>query len=145
MNSLKNLTAVANALTAIAQGATNNQNGTMGMKIRCHYKGFETSVSKERKDLEMERTKFKLTNQFDKQRETEEKIAKIPADRYTMIFALEESIDKLSGTKNISDKTVENGKVFHPTMRNVTEIYIGQDIIDKDAISYEGNSRESDQ
>lgn len=135
MKSLTTLDAVATALANIQKSRTmDHDNGTFGKHVLASFYSYETVTPQEKRDLQKELIRWKLLGKKDKVRELQEKIDAIGADSVTMIFKLVTPIDSLTGTKAIPGN---DGKVYHPVMKNVEYVYIPQDVYENDSVTYE--------
>lgn len=129
MKSLKNLAVVTEALAKIQTNALiNHDNGTFGMKVKCHYYSVDKIKDKKRSDLETEITKKLLLGQDAS--ELKAKLDELPPAKGIMTFKLVEPMSYLKGTKVVTF----NGKNISPEVRNLEYIHIPQDILENDAV-----------
>jgi hypothetical protein len=131
MKSLKSNPLIDAALRKIAERSTVQfDNGTHGATIKAYLWNVEEMRTKEYNDL----MKVIVQKKFSGQDYSAElaKIEELPSSKAMMVFRLVNPM-LVRGTKI----TVHEGKNISPEIRNCSEIYIPQEIVDMDLIAYE--------
>jgi hypothetical protein len=119
--SLRNYQRVEQVLKAIATGVTNGNS----LQVKCYHFDTQHVKSKEYADLEAKIIKKKFAN-LDYSEEYRQ-LAELPQGKAILVFKLLEPMT-IKGTKQV----VHNGKAVSPEIKNCTEIYIPEDIINND-------------
>lgn len=132
MKSLKDFTVITEALQKIATSATpKHDNGTYGKTYQCYFWKMEEMYSKESNDLEVELAKAQLTGDMDRMNDLLQKRKTLPPQKMMVVFRL---VKPISVT---STKVFQYGdKQMHYTDNNVQDIYINQDLITSDLLSF---------
>lgn len=123
-----------NAIAKVAQESTiNHDNGTYGKELLVHYWDSESMFDKDRSELEKQMATMILSGASAQDIiQIRERIELLPKPKLNMVFRLVNPIAKITGTKVIND----GQKSFSPVAMNVQFIYISEDMIDRDAITF---------
>lgn len=123
-----------NAIAKVAQESTiNHDNGTYGKELLVHYWDSESMFDKDRSELEKQMATMILSGASAQDIiQIRERIELLPKPKLNMVFRLVDPIAKITGTKVIND----GQKSFSPVAMNVQFIYISEDMIDRDAITF---------
>ena len=102
-----------------------DNNGTQGMTIKAYVYSVKEITSDEKRKLAVELAKAQINGDIDLQKEIKDKMEAAPSNRLMMTLRLVDVIPHVKGTKKI----VSGNKIFHPEMRDVSELDMTTDYL----------------
>jgi len=134
MKSLKNFEPVMKAISKVAtEVSVGHDNGTLGREFLCHYYDKEETFDKARQEILQALGRAMIKDEKHLIKTLQDKLVGLPPTKVNLIFKLTEPIKRLIGTKVQHDGETQ----YHPIMNNVKFIYVPEDAIDMEFLSFE--------